>query len=388
MDNVTHSLIGVLLARTFGGHLPGTRGVTIAAILASNLPDLDLVARIGAEDPALSYLVHHRGYTHTLVTTPLSALLAVGVGLLADPACRARPAPLFALSLLAAGLHIGADSWNNYGVHPFWPFWNGWLYGDTIFIVEPLLWVTMVPLLVGGWRWVGRALGAVAAGLSAVMLGIPTTLGVLGWWGLSTLGFRRVGIDGTWLLAALVFGSFALGSELVERRVVAALPGLPLVDVARTPRPAAPWCWSVLVSEVDRDVYRVRRATVSLLPHLSSAEACQFRIPGSTTFVWDLPDRADRPDIDWDGVWAAAPQSLPEDCRADVFLRFARIPAWQAENDVEQGSVIGDLRYDFEPELGFAEVPLRPGDTAGCAVDAPWSSAGVRALMEVGGRVE
>ncbi len=380
MDNVTHSLIGTLLARTFGERLPGTRGVTLAAILASNVPDLDLVVRIGADDPALSYLVHHRGFTHTFVTTPLTALIATLAGALFEPACRARPGSLFLLSLLAAVLHIGADGWNNYGIHPLWPVWSGWFYGDTVFIVEPLLWAVMLPILSGRWRWLGWAITLAGAGLAMSMLGVPTSLGFLALYAVATWSHRRWGEDATWALGGLILASFVIGSEAVERKISAALPGTELLDIARSPRPATPWCWDVLVSEKEGEIYRVRRATVSLLPPVTAPADCAFRLPEGQTFSWDLPDRPGRPDIHWEGVWAAPTASLPQDCRAAVFLRFARVPAWQALPDPDAGLVIGDLRYDLEPELGFAEVPLAPGDTRGCGVDAPWSSATVRAL--------
>ena len=37
--------------------------------------------------------------------------------------------------------HLVLDSWNSYGVHPFYPFDMRWYYGDAMFIVEPWLWL-------------------------------------------------------------------------------------------------------------------------------------------------------------------------------------------------------------------------------------------------------
>ena len=31
-------------------------------------------------------------------------------------------------------LHLGMDFLNSYGVHPFWPIQNRWVYGDSVFI--------------------------------------------------------------------------------------------------------------------------------------------------------------------------------------------------------------------------------------------------------------
>ena len=45
---------------------------------------------------------------------------------------------------LGAVLHIFVDSWNSYGVHPFWPISSRWIYGDFVFILI-LLW--QVPLV-------------------------------------------------------------------------------------------------------------------------------------------------------------------------------------------------------------------------------------------------
>ena len=48
--------------------------------------------------------------------------------------------------MLTSLLHIGMDFMNNYGVHPFWPVDSRWWYGDSVFIIEPLLWAACAPL--------------------------------------------------------------------------------------------------------------------------------------------------------------------------------------------------------------------------------------------------
>ena len=59
MDNLTHSLFGVTLARTPLGR--AGRGATAALVLASNAPDVDILATAGG---AMKYLEWHRGLTH------------------------------------------------------------------------------------------------------------------------------------------------------------------------------------------------------------------------------------------------------------------------------------------------------------------------------------
>ena len=58
MDNVTHTLFALTLARTPLGR---GRGTTAALVLASNAPDVDVVATLGG---AAEYLRWHRGPTH------------------------------------------------------------------------------------------------------------------------------------------------------------------------------------------------------------------------------------------------------------------------------------------------------------------------------------
>src|SRR5438093_12049733 len=69
LDNVTHTLVAATLARTKLSR--AGRGTTAALVLASNAPDIDILATAGG---ALKYLEWHRGPTH-------GALGIVGLGL-------------------------------------------------------------------------------------------------------------------------------------------------------------------------------------------------------------------------------------------------------------------------------------------------------------------
>src|SRR6266511_3552719 len=59
LDNLTHTLFGLTLARTALGR--AGRGTTAALVIASNAPDVDIVATASG---ALTYLRWHRGPTH------------------------------------------------------------------------------------------------------------------------------------------------------------------------------------------------------------------------------------------------------------------------------------------------------------------------------------
>src|SRR5690242_6762323 len=60
MDNVTHTLFGATLARTPLAR--AGRGTTAALVLASNAPDIDIIAALGGG--SIKYLQWHRGPTH------------------------------------------------------------------------------------------------------------------------------------------------------------------------------------------------------------------------------------------------------------------------------------------------------------------------------------
>ena len=74
MENLTHTLTGLMLARIGLNRLAPQ--ATAALMLASNLPDIDIVYFLGG---ALSYLQYHRHWTHSLPMVPILALLNIGI---------------------------------------------------------------------------------------------------------------------------------------------------------------------------------------------------------------------------------------------------------------------------------------------------------------------
>jgi inner membrane protein len=65
-----------------------------------------------------------------------------------DPNLPPRWGVLFALAYIAGLSHILLDFTNNYGVRPFWPFYEKWFSWDIIFIVEPVILVLLIGALV------------------------------------------------------------------------------------------------------------------------------------------------------------------------------------------------------------------------------------------------
>ena len=161
MDNVTHTLAGLLLAEAAlllhaRSAQPASGGVRTAACVvsmtANNLPDLDFLY-VPITGGKLGYLLHHRGHTHTLAAG-LPCALIVLLGLWLVLRLRRRRfggrewALLGALAVIGPICHLALDFSNNYGVHPFWPFNDAWYYGDAVFIIEPWFWVSTLPALV------------------------------------------------------------------------------------------------------------------------------------------------------------------------------------------------------------------------------------------------
>jgi membrane-bound metal-dependent hydrolase YbcI (DUF457 family) len=71
MDNLTHTLTGVLLVRAGLGRL--TPRSTWIAVTAANLPDIDSVVGLWSID----YLNYHRHLTHSFLAVPIVAFAAL-----------------------------------------------------------------------------------------------------------------------------------------------------------------------------------------------------------------------------------------------------------------------------------------------------------------------
>src|SRR5262252_7269869 len=89
MDNLTHSLIGIVTGETVtrstrpveGGLSADTRRTFLLTIgvIGNNLPDSDLIVSYsGFTRDKLAYLLQHRGYTHTIIGCVVLALLLYG----------------------------------------------------------------------------------------------------------------------------------------------------------------------------------------------------------------------------------------------------------------------------------------------------------------------
>lgn len=402
MDNLTHTLAGVLIGEAVSRLAPQARAglpppqrrdllVALSAV-CSNLPDADLLYTFAA-GTKLGYLSQHRGYTHTIVGIALAAALAILVVELVMRWRGQRPArqdhgAILAAAGLSVAVHLVLDFTNNYGVHPFWPVDNRWVYGDAVFIIEPLLWVCAAPLLFLQRTFIARGLlAAVLIAAVALSFGTRWMLPASGA-GLSVLlasllyagwkGSARTALTcaaGAWLaVTAMFFVASGLAGDRIAREVAARHPGASLLDRVLTPLPANPLCWNVIVVTLEAGQYALRRAVVSVGPAVLAARDCPDRTLDEAATAPMRPIAA-QPGaaVRWLDEYvvgkAEFPRIVQAYCEAAVFMHFARAP-WLASRDGRW--IVGDLRYDREPQLGFAEVELAEPSRACSGARPPW----------------
>ena len=407
MDNLTHTLIGLAagegMARCTrarqGGLADPARRTTLLAlgVIGGNLPDADLLWSMQVfTGDSVDYLVDHRGHTHTLV----ACVALAGLMLLATLAIlrwrgqrfRAPDAGLLgAMALLAVMLHLGMDALNEYGVHPFWPWDNRWYYGDAVFIVEPLFWLATAPLYFSLRTRVARILLALVITVGCIAVLAFHRFGVV-WWTLPALALlllfagrrlspRAASLVAISLLSAVV-GVFSAARAVVTRRVnvLAAeqFPGATTLDLVLSPAPAHPLCWEVMLLQREGGTYLARMGQLSLLQGKADAEAggpCARSIGAEATAPLEALQIPSRDGMRWASQFSMDAIELAQlaasNCDTRRLASFLRVPFAAMTGE---GWILGDLRFDREPGVGFAETLIDPASPAKCARSVPWAA--------------
>ncbi len=346
MENLTHSLIGATIAEAILPSRATARqrtGFIVTGMLAANLPDADLVYTSITPSP-LGYLLHHRGHTHTVVgLIGLAAL--IGLVTLIPKVRRGLTGverPFWAVVAASLASHLLADSWNSYGVHPFYPIENRWFYGDAVYILEPWLWMLLGASVVLNTRNDRRRL--VIAGLLLALPIAAAAIGMIGRFTLLPMGVAALALvmatrnrlpstrARACLTAAALFVAASFGlREVARSKAMAALPARThVVDLILNPRPANPLCWSALALTRDGDALTMQSAVVPIAS------------PGCSATRWTPPDL----------------QSISElhdlaiaRCDVRAWLQFGRAP--RIQNDW-----IADARYGGTGRGNFSAMPL------------------------------
>lgn len=181
MDPLTHTMAGAVLARA-GLDRRGTLPLAAATlVLAANAPDIDIFAMFAGSYAGLAF---RRGWTHGPIALVLLPLALTAAMLAWDRWVRRRGArgasltPLDARATLLIAFigvvsHPALDWLNTYGIRLLMPFSGNWFYGDSVFIIDPWLWLLLAAALVPWRRTRGRVrvFGAATATYVAVMIG-------------------------------------------------------------------------------------------------------------------------------------------------------------------------------------------------------------------------
>lgn len=397
MDNLSHSVASLAAGALLHRSLPSEsdkpdqrirhRLMLVTCWLAGNFPDLDLVLTPLLPEP-LGYLLHHRGHTHTVLYALPQALLLALVLMLLWPAARrlvmrSATARLGFLLSMAAGfaLHLLMDYLNSYGIHPFYPFDPRWLYGDMVFILEPVFWIAfgmplalMVPL---------KALKIL---LAALLIGVPlffTTRGFLSWPSFAALlGMgvvlalvqQRCGERGrSGLLLSFAFALVFIGvqhqasqrsKDMLAAQLRAADPATRVLDMSMSAFPANPLCWAFASVESNEaaGTYGLKRGIVSIAPDLVPAAACPVALADAAA---QQPVAAGIALFSQEqGDLNALRRLRNENCHFDAWMRFARVPSVNAEQAT-------DIRFATTPRGNFSTLRFADFANRSCLSNVP-----------------
>lgn len=331
LDNLTHTLFGATLARAAFG--AGGRGTTSALLLASNAPDIDIVAAAGG---TLNYLAWHRGPTHGplgIIGLGIVVALIVWIG---ERTIGRRPRPtrasfggLVGTSMIGLLGHVMMDLPTSYGTRLFSPFDWHWYASDLMPIVD----VYLLGVLAAGLV-VGRRLGSDGRNPALVVLAVM----------MLNYGVRAVGHQ-----RALSLSAQALGPRLPE----------PCPDAATTTL----LTWWPRESPVERRERAAHRCLVEIgaIPTLLSplrwhtiarlSDSYQTLevnlLDGTPSTFQDAPEAAWRKAHRYPDQWTPSVLQAAQGTLGRVFLDFSRFPATSSVVEHEDRTRVSwtDLRF-------------------------------------------
>jgi inner membrane protein len=279
MDNLTHSLTGLMLSRS--GLNRWYPRATLVLVLSANIPDIDFVAI--ARGP-LFYFEQHRGITHSIAAAPVMALLPVLLACAIGRTMRGWLAA-WAISLVGVASHLLLDLTNTYGIRLLLPFSSQWFHLDLISLFDLLVWAVLL------LAWVGPMIGRLVSGEIGAQSGSGRGLAIF------ALSFFLIYDCGRFLWHQRAI-------EILNSRIY---QGGPPIRVAAFPASAvSPFDWQGWIERPDF----VMRFAVNVMH--------EFDPTAGVIIYKPAPNPATNKAID------AARQAQP----VAVFLRFAQYPLW------------------------------------------------------------
>lgn len=317
MDNVCHTLAGAALAESGLARRTSLGYATL--LIGANLPDLDVLAFLGGP---LADLEWRRGWSHGIVALAVLPFLLTAVMLTVDRASQrmrravipseVRAGQLLLLSIVAIASHPVLDTLNTYGVRWLMPWSGDWSYGDTLFILDPWVWIA---LAAGVWASRRRR----RARERNVVPEVPA---------------RRA------LVFTAAYITIMAAANIASRRVAVREFQATGAEAVRSlmsgPVPANPFARQVVVEQGD--AYRVASFSWLARPRIDPASIREYPA---------------RPPVH-PAIAAAA--TTPEGRR---FLGWARFPSFTIDSSAAGYVVhIVDLRYALRPGVRFGSVSV------------------------------
>jgi inner membrane protein len=278
MDNLSHSLTGLALARAGLNRL--TPRATLLLFLSANIPDIDIASLAKSQ---FAYLEVHRGLTHSLVAMPILAAVCVAV---TAAIYRQRLPWVQAWFVGAIGVasHLLLDWTNSYGIRLFLPFSAQWLHLDLNALTDgPILAALAIAAV---WPWL--------SGLVSGEIGDA----------------RKSSGQGIAVAVLLLCGGFEVCRYVVHKRAIAQMEsrlyaGAPAIEAAALPTALNPFLWRGIVE------------TQSSWLEFNLSTLGQLNIESARTFFRSPPSEA-----------VAEAKRTPE---FSYFIYFARFPVWSVQ---------------------------------------------------------
>lgn len=393
MDNITHSLVGYVTSKC----VTSTQSSSLSAkfqiknnkfflltssIIAANFPDLDLIYSL-FDSSQLGYLLHHRGHTHTFIyLIPQILILVSFLSLIFK--IKDKQVLFFGVLLTSINMifHILLDGLNIYGVHPFYPWDNTWYYGDRLFIIEPLLWFTLIPLALTplkkkfGFRFfvillnVAALYFAIKFSLMSVATSLILSTYFVGLVLLYDRMFERTKVVTSISLVLVFILAFLVQGERVERKLKQAFTSVrveneKLVEIAVSPLPGNPICWNFWTVRTLDNIYYVNTGRVkvnrlwgfSCPPLKDKQEAVMnLKLPENNSILWGSHFSTDTESL----------FAKKSDCRLEQWFQFARIPF------VIDSHLYEDLRFSIRKGRNFTSLDLNDKNIKCAKYPAPW----------------
>jgi membrane-bound metal-dependent hydrolase YbcI (DUF457 family) len=361
LDNVTHTLFAATLARTPLGR--AGRGTTAALIIASNIPDVDIVTTAGG---AIDYLRWHRGPTHGPIGiiglgVATAVVVTLGYRLIArlKPRAPSTEEPrgadgargfsrasdiasfpmLVVVSIIGVLLHVLMDLPTSYGTRLLSPFDWHWFAVDWMPIIDIWLLIVLAAGLIFGSR------SPAARRWNAVIVLVFMAAN----YGLRAASHRQALAVAPRLLGPTL--PQACSEQTTNRQIVDVWPRPPvtmptlaagkrcLVEIAAIPTFVSPFTWRVV-------------AQMSNAYELYDLNLLDARVREASTGEHPFWRHVRR----FPNVWTPAVQHAAAAHTARVYLGFARFPAVRTFTEPD-----GVTTVQWE-DMRFVMAPVPRGD--------------------------